>query len=179
MEILNYHSIINIMYIDISNSDDNAVLYELGSRFTWSNPEQPNQKGWALDENLRARIADGSVRYFNVALDAETVRLDGGLGGLEVSFNAQNLGFCMDHRSFPWNWDMNSQTGGYISYTLLFSGGHAEMDSNVIYLKYDMTTHPDYKNFKKEMSDAEWGEISIQYGIGLRILPFINAYLQG
>jgi len=155
-----------------------AVSYELGSRFTWSNPDQPNQKGWELDKNLRAKIADGTIRNFVISLDAETVRTDGGMGGIEVSVNAQNLGFRMDHRSFPWNWDIITQTGGYTSYHLLFSGGHAVLDSDVIYLKYDITTHPDYNAFKKEMSEAEWGEISIQYGIGIRILPFITAYLQ-
>jgi len=167
------------MYMD--NTDDTfpAALYELGSRFTWSNPDQPNQKGWALDKNLRARIADGTIKIFAMALDAETVRLDGGLGGIEVSVNAQNLGFHMDHHSFPWNWDKVTQTGGYVSYNLLFSGGHAVLDSGKILLNYDITTHPHYIDFKKEMSDAEWGELSIQYGIGLRILPFINAYLQG
>ncbi|MCL2210581.1 MAG: hypothetical protein FWB95_01520 [Treponema sp.] len=167
------------MYMEDTDSEIPAVSLELGSRFTWSNPDQPNQKGWALDNNLRAKIADGTVRYFIIALDAETVKTDGGLGGVEVSFNAQILGFRMDHRSFPWNWDIITQTGGYASYNLLFSGGHATLDSEIIHLRYDITTHPDYKEFKKEMSDAEWGEISIQYGIGIRILPFINAYLQG
>jgi len=167
------------MSMDYNDDTIPAVSYELGSRFTWANPEQPNQKGWALDKDLRARIADGTVRYFVIALDAETVKTDGGLGGVEVSVNAQNLGFRMDHCSFPWNWDMITQAGGYTSYGLLFSGGHATLDSDIIHLKYDITTHPDYIDFKKEMSDAEWGEISIQYGIGLRILPFINAYLQG
>ncbi|MCL2196476.1 MAG: hypothetical protein FWB77_02550 [Treponema sp.] len=156
-----------------------AVSYELGSRFTWFNPDQPNQKGWSLDEDLRAKIADGTIKYFIMALDAETVRTDGGLGGIEISFNSQNTGFCMDRKSFPWNWDMVTQTGGYASYNILFIGEHAILDSDIIHMKYDITTHPDYRAFKKEMSNADWGEISIQYGIGIRILPFINAYLQG
>ena len=101
------------------------------------------------------------------------------MAGLEVSVNSENNGFCMDYKSFPWNWDTATEKGGYVSYAGLLAGGYATVDSGVIYLKYHITSHPHYSAFKKEMSSAEWGEISIQYGIGIRILPFVNAYLQG
>jgi len=161
------------------SKDTPLVSYELGGVFTWSNPEQPNQKGWTLKEEIRTLIADGAVEYFVLSLDHKMVRENGGLGGIEVSFNSADTGFCMDFKTFPWNWDRRDRSGGYISYADLMAGEYAAVDSNLISLKYYIKVHPNYQSFKEAMSCAEWGEISIQYGIGIRILPFINAYLQG
>jgi hypothetical protein len=153
--------------------------YELGSTFTWANPDQPNQKGWALDEQLRYKLALGTFKTFVIALDNSVVQIDGGLGGIEISFNSPKNGFCMDFKSFPWNWEAKTQTGGYISYQDLLNKGYISIDSGILNISYDLTSHPDYKAFKSEMFSSEWGEISIQYGIGIRILPFVNAYLKG
>jgi len=161
------------------SKDVPLISYELGGVFTWSNPDQPNQKGWALNEEARGLIADGAIEYFVIALDHSIIKTDGGLGGIEVCLNSLNTGFVMDHKTFPWNWDVANQTGGYTSYPDLMAGGYATIDSNLINLKYYIKSHPIYQYFKKEMAHAEWGEISIQYGIGIRILPYINAYLQG
>ena len=162
------------------SKDVPLISYELGGVFTWSNPDQPNQKGWALNEEARSLIADGAIEYFVLALDHEAIRTDGGLGGVEVSFNSLDTGFCMDFKTFPWNWDRIDHSGGYISYTDLMAGGYASQESSkLIKLKYYVRAHPNYSDFKKAMTSAEWGEISIQYGIGIRILPYINAYLQG
>jgi len=157
------------------------MTHELGSKFTWHNPDQPNQKGWALDKETRQKIADGTYKQFVIALDAGILQTDGGMGGIEVSINSLKNGFCMDFNAFPWNWNSETEKGGYIGYIDLLAGGYAtrESQSDVISLIYDLTSHPNYADFKAEMSSAEWGEVSIQYGIGIRYLPFVNAYLQG
>jgi hypothetical protein len=69
--------------------------------------------------------------------------------------------------------------GGYTSYNDLLTGRFTTLESGIIYLKYDITSHPNYTGFKKDMADAIWGQISIQYGIGIKDLPFVNAYLVG
>ncbi|MCL2758886.1 MAG: hypothetical protein FWD22_01595 [Treponema sp.] len=152
--------------------------HELGNKFTWENPDQPNQKGWRLNPEIRTMVADGAIKNFILVLDANIVKTDGGIGGIEVSINSLSTGFCMDFKSFPWNWDIDTQAGGYTSYSDLLSCGYATLGSGLINLKYDITSHPNFSAFKSEMSTATWGEISIQYGIGIRILPFVNAYLQ-
>jgi hypothetical protein len=161
------------------SKDVPLISYELGCVFTWLNPDQPNQKGWTLNEEARGLIADDAIDYFVLALDNQIIRTDGGMGGIEVSVNSSDTGFIMDYKSFPWNWDSNKQTGGYISYPDLTASGYAIVNSNLIYLRYHIKSHPVYHDFKKTMASAEWGEISIQYGIGIRILPYISAYLQG
>jgi len=155
------------------------ISYELGSTYTWTNPDNANQKGWALDQEIRAKITVDTFKYCVIALDAGIIQTDGGLGGIEIILNSKNNGFCMDYKSFPWNWDRKTQRGGYISYKELLNSGYATLSSGLIYLKYDILSHPNYKGFKAEMPSANWGQISIQYGIGIRILPFVNAYLQG
>jgi len=160
------------------SKDTPLISHELG-KFTWSNPDQPNQKGWKLEEDIRSIIADGGIEYLVLALDNSIVKTDGGLGGIEISFNTPKSGFCMDFKSFPWNWDSKSQTGGYTSYNDLIAGGYASVDSGIIKLRYYIKSHPKYSAFKSEVEGAEWAEISIQYGIGIRILPLLNSYLQG
>ena len=159
--------------------NDKNVSYELGSTFTWINPEYANQKGWQLEQEHLDRIADGTIKYLIIALDAETLEVDGGLGGIEIILNSQVNGICLDYKSFPWCWDTKTQTGGYTSYNDLMNSGYASLDSKFVYLKYEIPLHPDYKNFKTEMASADWGQISVQYGIGMRHFPFANAYLQG
>jgi hypothetical protein len=163
----------------MSKADKNtpAFSYELG-KFTWISPDYPNHKGWALDEDLRAKVADGTISNIIIALDSATVKVDGGIGGVEIILNSHNNGFCIDQESYHWCWDEEAQSGGYISYEDLLECGYATLCSEIIYLRYDITEHPNYKGFKTEMSCAEWGEISIQYGLGMRIFPIVNAYLQ-
>ena len=155
----------------------NKVVFELGETFTWMNPEHVNQKGWELNHEIRQKIADRTIGKFIIALKEETVKSNGGLGGIEVIFNSRNNGFCVDYQSFPWYWDTKTETGGYTSYRDLVNGRYAFIEAGIIYLLYDITMHPNYCGFVAEMSSSDWGQISIQYGIGMRYLPFINAYL--
>jgi len=162
-----------------TNNNTPQVSYELGSVFTWANPDDGKQRGWELDKEIRSRIVEGAFKYYVIVLDANTVKKNGGLGGIEIIFNSKNNGFCIDYNSFPWNWDSETEKGGYISYNELLSEKHATINSGLLYIKYDISSHPNYKGFKTEMASADWGQLSIQYGIGIRILPFVNAYLQG
>jgi hypothetical protein len=167
----------NTIPSDITNGIN--VFYELGKTFTWINPDNANQKGWALDQEIREKVADGKIENFVIALDDKKVKTIGGLGGIEVILNSKSNGFCLDYKSFPWYWDSETKMGGYTGYNDLLTGRFATLDSGIIYLKYDLTSHPDYVGFKNDMADSFWGQISIQYGIGIKDLPFVNAYLIG
>jgi len=158
-----------------------SKMYELGSKFTWENPEQPNQRGWALSKEIMSAITDGTITKLVLVLDAPTLQTDGGLGGIEVILNSKNNGFGIDFNAFPWCWNMDTQKGGYTSYIDMLidgDGKYAELDSNLFNLTYDLTKHKSYAGFRSDMSSAEWGEVSIQYGIGIRYLPLVNAYLK-
>jgi len=152
--------------------------HELGGKFSWVNPVYTNQRGWELNQELRSFITNGTIKYLIIALDSTAVKTDGGLGGIEIILNSQKNGISLDYKSFPWNWETSTQTGGYISYIDLIKEGHAYIDSGNLFLNYNITQHPSYSIFKTEMSSADWGQISIQYGIGMRIFPFVTAYLK-
>jgi len=154
-----------------------SVFYELGKAFTWVNPDNANQRGWDLNQEIRSKIADGKINCFVLALDNAKVKVIGGLGGIEIIVNSQDNGFCLDYKSFPWYWDNKTEMGGYISYNDLLNERFTAFDSGTIYLKYDITSHPCYTGFRRDMISAVWGQISIQYGIGIKDLPFVNAYL--
>ena len=163
----------------IFNNAKNGIncSYELGETFTWINPDNANQKGWELCQDIRQKTANGKIECLILALDDKKVKNIGGLGGIEIIFNSQNNGFCVDYKSFPWNWDSKTKTGGYVSYEDLLTGRFAVLDSGIVLLKYYITMHPNYAEYKNEMASAEWGQISIQYGIGINDLPLVNAYL--
>jgi hypothetical protein len=163
--------------IPLSDKEGINVSHELGKTFSWINPDNGNQRGWELNKEIRSQIACGKINYLILALDNTKVKAAGGLSGIEVILNSQNNGFRLDYKSFPWNWDSKTGTGGYVSYDDLFTGGFAALDSGIIQLKYDITSHPNYTEYKNEMISAVWGQISIQYGIGIKDLPLINAYL--
>jgi len=155
------------------------ISYELGKTYTWINPDNANQRGWGLNQEIRSKVADGMINCFVLALDNEKVKTLGGLGGIEIIFNSQNNGFCLDYKSFPWYWDSKTEMGGYTSYSDLLNRRFVVLDSGIIYLKYDITSHPNYVGFIKDMITGVWGQISIQYGIGIKDLPLVNAYLIG
>jgi hypothetical protein len=158
--------------------DDMNVSYELGA-FTWINPDNANQKGWGLNQEKRTKLADGKIQYLVLAMDDKEVKRLGGLGGIEIILNSMDNGFRIDYKSFPWYWDRKTKTGGYTGYDDLLTGRFTVLDSEILYLKYDITSHPYYPGFIKDMGSGIWGQISIQYGIGISDLPLVNAYLIG
>jgi hypothetical protein len=156
---------------------DALISFKMGD-FTWINKEQPDiQKGWTLKQEIRERIADGTIEYLSLALDDTAVKTSGGLGGIEINFNSQATGFQLDYKSFPWYWDKATGGGGWIGYPDLLEKYFTKLDSGILYLKYDITRHPYYNAFKKAMASAEWGELSIQYGMGLKYLSIVDTYL--
>jgi hypothetical protein len=156
---------------------DALISFKLGD-FTWINKEQPNtQKGWELKPEIREMIANGTIEHLSLALDDSAVKTGGGLGGIEININSRATGFQLDYKSFPCYWDKATGGGGWIGYTDLLDKYFTKLDSGILYLKYDITRHPYYSAFKKAMADAEWGEISIQYGMGVKNLPIMDAYL--
>jgi hypothetical protein len=156
---------------------DALISYKMGD-FTWTNKEHPAiQKGWALEPEIREKIADGTLEYLTLALDDASVKTSGGLGGIEINFNSLATDFQLDYKSFPWYWDKETGCGGWIGYSDLLDKYFTKLDSGILYLKYDLTRHPYHNAFKKAMLSAEWGELSIQYGLGLKYLPIIDAYL--
>jgi len=159
--------------------DGMSVSYDLGKEFTWINPDNANQRGWGLTQEMRSKIADGKINHFILALNDTEVKRLGGLGGIEIILNSQNNGFCLDYKSFPWYWDSKTEMGGYTSYSDLLAGSYTFLDYGIIYLKYDITSHPNYAGFKKDMISGIWGQVSIQYGIGIKDFPLISAYLIG
>ncbi|MDR2596063.1 MAG: hypothetical protein LBC76_01960 [Treponema sp.] len=159
--------------------DDMNISYELGMKYTWINPDNANQKGWNLDKETRLEIANGKFDTLVLALDDKKVKALGGLGGIEIIFNSQENGFCLDYKSFPWYWDKETRIGGYTSYNDLLSERFTFLNLGIIYLKYDITSHPNYTGFTKDMFSGIWGQVSIQYGIGIKDLPLVNAYLMG
>jgi hypothetical protein len=162
--------------------DNGAFSHELGGRFTWSNPDSASQKGWELNPDIREKIADGTIKNFVIALNADTIQAADTLGGIEVIFNSRNTGFCIDTFSFPWYWDVETEKGGWIGYNDLLNENCSMLDSSVspriIYLTYDIKNHPVYDAFRSSMPSAEWAQLSIQYGLGIKNMPFINAYLR-
>jgi len=171
---------INNNYINSSYIiDEMNVSYELGKAFTWGSPDNVNQKGWELNQEIRAELANGIISSFVLALDNEKLKTQGGLGEIIIILNSQNNGFCMDYKSFPWYWDSKTKIGGYTSYSDLLAGRFIVLNSGILYLRYDISSHPEYKGFIKDMISGVWGQISIQYGIGINDLPMVNAYLMG
>jgi hypothetical protein len=153
-----------------------SFFCELGE-FTWENKEQPDtQKGWLLDQEIREKIADGTIEYFVLALDMSALQTKGGICGLETIINSQATRFKIDPSAFPWYWSGVTKTGGWISYEDLITKNYIVTDSGVLYLKYKIISHPSYDAFKTAMASAEWGEFAIQYGMGVSTLPIVNAF---
>ena len=165
--------------IPLNVIDGIRISYELGKTFTWINPDNANQRGWGLNQEKRTEIANGKIQYLVLALDDTEVKRLGGLGGIDIILNSKDNDFCIDYKSFPWYWDKKTKIGGYTSYSDLLAGRFTFLDSGILYLKYDITSHPYYSGFIKDMVSGTWGQICIQYGIGIDDLPLINTYLVG
>jgi hypothetical protein len=152
------------------------VIIELGF-FTWSNTNNPMQKGWSLYQDYRTKIAEGIIKYFYLALKDDVIQANGGVGGIEVILNSRETGFRIHNQSFPWYWDKDTNKGGWINYDDLLQESFVTLNSGKIYIQYDITTHPYYEVFKTDMALAEWGQLSIQYGLGMKDFPVVDGYL--
>jgi hypothetical protein len=159
-----------------TDNKNKSFSYELG-QFTWKNPDNADgQVGWELNREIMDKIADGTIRYFFIALNAAVIKTSNTMGGIEIIVNSKESGFCKDDFSFKWNWDNETKTGGWISYNDLLNESCSSLDSDIIYLRYDITSHPSYDAIKEAMSCAAWGQFAIQYCLGIKNLPFVNGY---
>jgi len=123
----------------MKNILSNAAIYELGE-FSWLNEFEPkSQKGWELNQEIRGKIADGSIKFFVMALNADRIQKIGILGGIEIMFNYDTSGQKQHDKAFPWNWDKTTEKGGWITYRDLLNERCVKLDSGVIYLEYNLT----------------------------------------
>jgi hypothetical protein len=160
----------------MANRCADSYAYQLGD-FTWENRENPNsQKGWLLGQEIRKKIADGTVKFCVIAHDEKKIKDSGGLSGIETIINSQTTRFKIDYSAFPWYWSNATKSGGWISYGDLINVKNIVRDSGVIYLKYEIESHPYFNAFKPAMAIAEWGEFALQYGMGINNMPYINAW---
>lgn len=147
-----------------------SVTYDLGAKYTWTAkanddaPDHDSVRGWELDETIRAKIADGSIKYFVIGLDAAAVQTAGGLGSIGIILNADGMGAWNQYdQAFPWYWDKDAPEGttGWISYTDLIGDYGAGVVDGVVYLQYDITAHPGYSGFKTAVGSATWAQFGL------------------
>ena len=161
--------------------------HQLGA-FTWDNGSD-SVRGWNLDENLRAKIADGSLVQFVIGLDAASVSTKGGLNGIGILLNADTMGrWSEDQKAFPWYYE-DGKTGeyaelnGWISYTQLTGLFGANEVNGVLYLQYNLSDHAGLADF---ITALEGGATWAQFGIyvhevwknGASWHPVITAFFQ-
>jgi len=150
-------------YIPGGNGGD--VTYDLGL-YTWTNNNHNSIRGWDLDQNIRGKIADGSIKYFVIGLNAASVSTANGLNGIGMIFNADGL-WGNHEKAFPWFYvegtktEYNTAWNGWISYIDLTGAYGAGVVDSVVYLQYDLREHPDYNTFKTAMSSATWGQFGL------------------
>jgi len=157
-------------YID--NFSITAVIdgeYHLTPRYTWTDGGD-ERRGWLLSSEIRAKIADGSLKYFVIGLDADAVQTAGGLLAINIGLNREN-GFSDDSKAFPWYFE-EDKTGdhadlnGWISYEDLVKpieqGGYGAIENEYsLWLQYDLAAHPGYEAFKTAMASAYWAQIGL------------------
>jgi len=137
------------------------VMHHLGTEYSWTDAND-STRGWILSDEVRAKIADGSIKYFLIGLNANTIADAGGLGGINIIFNRSGAGgYSSDEQAFPWNWNSVTETGGWISYADLTGTYGAHVQDGVLYLRYDITTHPGYEAFKAAVVSAEFAQLGM------------------
>ena len=136
--------------------------YNLGA-YTWDASD--SAKGWMLISDIREKIADGSIKYFVIGLNAASVQAAGGLGGIKIIFNAAS-GWNEDGNAFPWYYEAGKDFwNGWIPYDDLIGdapeGYGADVVDGVVYLQYDLTSHPGYSAFKTALPSATWAQFGL------------------
>ena len=140
------------------------VTYNLGTTYTWTH--ENSVRGWELTPEIRAKIADGSIKYFVIGLNAASISTAGGLGGIGMIFNASNFSYSQHDKAFPWfhaegKTEYNSARNGWIPYADLIGTYGAGVVDGVVYLQYDLTQHPNYNAFKTAMSSGTWAQFGL------------------
>ena len=161
--------------VTVTVNEVNEIKYDLGD-FTWTNKDQTTQedsshvRGWDLSQEneIKSKIADGSIRYLVIGLDAASVEAANGLNGIGIIFNADGCSWDNDNRAFPWYWEEDKDYfNGWISYNDLtdWSKYGVNIYNNTLYLQYDLTQHPSYESFKEAISTAAWAQIGLDVSL--------------
>jgi len=149
--------------------------FTLGA-FTWISDSNPNnQNGWALDGNVRGYIADGTIKYFVLALKYSEIDFTGdnkdGIGGLDIIFNSTPQGWKQN--ASPWEGWVNKDEILDKEYT------DYDEDNDILYIWYDLTQYSDYEGYKSSMGGG-WAQFALQYwSPNIAALHIVNAYLLG
>ena len=151
-----------------------ATLPHALGDYTWIQNNPNSQRGWEIDASVKARFADGSIKYF-VFLTASSIQDRGGLNGISIIFNfnapSPMQTWQMHDAAFPW--------GSWINYSdLLELDDIARIDDDgTVYLVYDVTSLPVYSTFKEAMgAENAWLQFIVQCWEALNELDFVNAY---
>jgi len=142
--------------------------YHFSTRYTWTNGGDSN-RGWLLSPEIRAAIANGTIKYFVIGLDAEAVSERGGIAGIGMVLNREGTGNYTNHeQAFPWYYEdgksgPHADWNGWISYDALTTEYGATVNDWGLWLQYDLTSHPGYTAFKTAMGapDTYWAQFGI------------------
>jgi len=136
------------------------VYHNLGGTFSWTDGGD-SIRGWFVSEGIREKIADGSIKYLLLGLDEDTVQSVGGLGGIGIFVNAPDGVSGDDSKAFPWYWANPAENdyNGWISYAEL--SDIVFVEDGVMWLEYNLTTHPNYSAWKTALAAAEWAQIGL------------------
>ena len=168
----------NLIKATENPKEPEGVSFELGG-FNWENSKEPgSQKGWELTPEIRAKIADGTIKYLVLAFNAATIEDYGFLPGMEIITNSSATNWTEHPTAFSWNWN-NDAGPGFIGYDELFAKNNVEIKSGIIYLSYDIRLHPSYEAIKTGMVSADaWLQLIVQCYETIDDLPLVNAYLR-
>ena len=151
--------------------------YQLDNRFTWTDLNYPDSsRGWVLDKTTREKIKDGTIKCLDINLDLDEIGYGLNSVGIAFNFDGSNDDSKVFHReAFPWYWVDGEKPGkyavwnGWISKDDLIKpanqrgyGAHFYRNDsynpprNIVTLRYDLTSHPNYEAFKNQMSLPGW-----------------------
>ena len=146
-------------------------LFNLG-KFTIISEGQPrSQRGWNVVPDVRAAFANGSIKYFVIAFEAKSIEARGGLGGFEMIVNCAATNWSQHGNAFGW--------GDWINYSDLIAKDYAKLDNGILYLKYDVTTHVKFADFKAGMASATWAQWMIQIWEQLDVVNVVSGFFCG
>ena len=133
--------------------------------FTWS--DGGNVKGWELDEYARNAFANDVIKYFILGLKISNTSEKGVITELKITFNSED------------GWKAQSLWGG-ISYSELLTQYYVSLDTanDILYITYDVRTHPDYAGFRAAMSEG-WGRFILENDGGGIFDLYVSAWFTG
>jgi hypothetical protein len=130
--------------------------------FNWDNSNSDHVRGWTFNSNTIKKIGNGNYKYFVIGLDEASISAAGGLAGIGIMLQSEASGQNTHDQAFPWYYEEdNDEQNGWITYEDLIGEYGAGVNEGIIYLQYDLTTHPSYAAFKTSMATAEWANFGL------------------